>query len=519
MRRSLGLSLLGALALLAVACARPGGPTGGPRDQRPPVLVSVEPDTFARIEPGDGRIRIVFDETLSEQVQGGTMDDVVQVSPRTGDVRVSHSGNELEVEIEGGFQPGVVYRVTVLPRLVDRFSNRLLAPFEWVFSTGPDFEPTAFAGEVWDRVTGAPISDALVTALDGDSVPYVAVTDSAGLFAMRYLPSGAYRVTGLLDRDRDRVADAFEAQGSAPSIELGRTDTLLTSFALLVPDTTPPQLVQGEKIDSVTLRVIFDDPLDPAQDLRRFVRGMYRDSGDTPGVREVLHEWEYEERLDSIAAANGTDVADTVAVESEPEPEPMPDSLEIEPESRSFGARREAAAAAETQRTGQATGSRAAVAEDRDFLPNGERVPKPSLIFVLRGPIEGGFTYTVAYRAIANISGLVTDEGEGELRLAPDPEPEPVDSLALDSLAVDSLAPESLAPGSAAPDSAAPGSVPPDTVPPDTVSPDTVSPGPRPSDAREPRARRPRPSARDTLPPDTTAAGDPARPARPSRGP
>lgn len=445
------------------------------------MLVSVEPDTFARIEPGDGRIRIRFDETLSEQVQGGTLDDVVQVSPRTGAVKVSQSGQELEVEIEGGFQPDVVYRVTVLPKLTDRFSNALLAPFEWVFSTGPDFEPTALAGEVWDRVTGEPIPDAWVTALDDDSVAYVAVTDTAGIFAMRYLPSGRYSIGGLLDRDRDRIADAFEAQGSAPDIRLGRADTLLTSFALLVPDTTPPRLVQGEKLDSAVLRIIFDDPLDPALSLDGFIRGMYRDSGNTPGVLRVLQEWDYEVWSDSIAAersaaaeaAEGAAGAEAGAAEGREAA--LPDSLEIQPGGLQTGD----TLAAEGDTVAEAE---AAERGEEQFLPNGERIPRNSLVLLLRGVIEGGDIYTVVHGAVRNISGLETEEGEGEIRLAADPEPPAADTLAADSLAADSLAADTLAADTLAADSVA-GAVPPDSVRPDSIRPDTVRAGRVPPDS------------------------------------
>ena len=459
------------------ACARQGSLSGGPQDRRPPVLVAVQPDTFARVEPGDDRIRIVFDETISEQVQGGTMNDVVLVSPRTGEVEVKHSGNELEVRVEGGFVEGAVYRVTVLPKLTDRFSNTLLAPFEWVFTTGPDFERNALAGELWDRVTGDPIVGAEVVALSEDSVPYVAVTDSAGIFAMRYLPTGRYELSGLIDRDRDRTVDPFEPQGRGDDVVLGAADTLLTSFALMVPDTTPPRLALGEKIDSTRVRITFDDPLDPSQSLERFVRGVYRDSGDTPAVLRVLHEWEYEAWQDSVSAtaeAEGDEASD-----AGPRPDSaaaLPDSLEIGPDGRVLGpdgkpidpGEKEGGATGEGVRgegpgggAGQGAGQ---AAERREFLPNGERVPSTALVLFFRDVIEGGSTYTVAHGPIANISGLVTEQGEGQIRLARDPEPPAADSVVPDSLMPDLIMPDSVAPDSIRPDSILPDSIRPDTT-------------------------------------------------------
>lgn len=393
----------------AAACARQEAPTGGPRDRRPPVIVEVRPDTFARIEAGDADIRIRFDEGISESPSQGTLDQAVQISPRTGEVRVKHAGDALEVSIEGGFQPGVLYRVTVLPVVRDRFQNTLLDPFEWVFSTGPDFAPNALAGEVWDRVTGEPVPSMDVFAVSDDSVRYLARTDSLGLFVMRYLPPGSYGLRSYDDRNRNDSADAFEIQGVGAPVTLGPADTAVTSFWVMLPDTTPPQLAQGEKMDSTTLRLIFDDPLDPEQELDRVVRGMYRDSGDTPGVLRALHPWRYEIYLDSIRV-----MAEATAALAPPDTAAAADT---------------GAVAAPTQEESPE--------EEAAFLPNGERIPSREIILLLRGPIEGGSAYTVALGPVVNISGLVREESEGIIRLDPDPAPPPAaDSVAADTLAL-----------------------------------------------------------------------------------
>jgi hypothetical protein len=114
-RRGIIPFAVAASTALTAACARQSAPSGGPVDRRPPVIVGVEPDTFARVEADGGSIRIRFDEAISESPAAGTLDQAVQVSPRTGEVSVGHRGDALEVKIEGGFVPGVVYRITVLP--------------------------------------------------------------------------------------------------------------------------------------------------------------------------------------------------------------------------------------------------------------------------------------------------------------------------------------------------------------------------------------------------------------------
>ena len=147
---------------LAGACARQGSPPGGPEDRRPPVVVTTSPEPFEVLtEPFRGPVRFRFDERVSERVSGGTLDDAVLVSPRTGAVRARHGRQDISVDIAGGFKPGLVYRVTLQPVIRDLFNNQMRDPFEFVFSTGGEFTASAVAGLVWDRTTGEGIRDLL----------------------------------------------------------------------------------------------------------------------------------------------------------------------------------------------------------------------------------------------------------------------------------------------------------------------------------------------------------------------
>ncbi|HSR41627.1 MAG TPA: Ig-like domain-containing protein, partial [Longimicrobiales bacterium] len=243
------LSLGAAVALGVVAsCARQGTPPGGPPDRLPPEVVRTRPDTFAELEVVDDPIRIEFSERISENPTRGTLDDAVLVSPRTGELRVSHEGDALEVDLSGGFRSGVAYRVTVLPVVQDLFGNAMPEPFEFLFSTGGEYTPNAVAGVVVDRITGEMVQDAEVLAhpdwTDTLDLVYVSRTDTAGIFALRYVPPGRYRLQAFQDRDRDGEADPFEIQGER-LIPLGATDTLLSDLVILQPDTSAPRLAQA----------------------------------------------------------------------------------------------------------------------------------------------------------------------------------------------------------------------------------------------------------------------------------
>jgi hypothetical protein len=428
-RRVAAALLPAAAVLLTGACARQGQPPGGEPDQRPPVVVSVTPDTFARVEPGSDEIRIRFNERISERSTSGALDAAVRISPRTGRVRVNHKRDGLDVELEGGFRPGLVYRVRLEPVVQDMFNNTMRAPFEWVFSTGADFENNVVGGMVWDRLTGEPVEAVQVVLRPGvpeqpgfDTLPaYVAWSDSAGIFALRYLPIGFYHMSAFRDQNMDDEPGAFEPQGTHPVVEFGEADTLVTQFSVMVPDTSAPRLVRVTALDSMTLRVEADDHLDPDVPLDDVVEGIVPEEGSPATVARVLpaHQWQafqdsLRARADSVAAAAR---ADSLARD----PDAAPDTAE----------RTDPAEQVDPQALPDTLGADApadsADVEDNNegFLPDGRRVPEQEFFVRLDGPLTHDVPYVLQVGALVNVSGLTGEAQEMEFRWQrPEPPPD-----------------------------------------------------------------------------------------------
>jgi len=420
----------------SAACANQGAPPGGPVDVRPPVLVRTEPDTFATVTDLDAPVRFHFDERISETVTGGELDDAVSVSPLTGDVRVRHGRTTLTVEVEGGFRPGLLYRVTLQPVVRDLFGNQLRDPFELVFSTGGTAPPTAVAGQAWNRTTGAPLSGALVQAVSADSLTHVARADQEGIYVLRYLPDGPYRITAFEDVDRDRVLDPRETQGSVDAL-VSAGDTLLVDVGVLPIDTTAAELLAATVLDSVTVVLEFDDYLDYESPSAGITVEVMPPEGPGLTVARVYHEREYGDfvaavadslaRLDSLeaaaraaapplpdsAAAAGGPPADTVVVDSVPRRTPPP-ALDGRLPSRGQG------------------------------VPGGPQGPQRALpgrrvVVLLGAPLEVEVEHTVRASGAVNVNGV--SGGGGETTLVRQPPP------AVDQPAADTAAPAPAQPG------------------------------------------------------------------------
>ena len=379
-------------------------------------MIRTEPDTFATMTDLNGRVRFHFDERISEQVPEGNFAAAVTVSPLTGEVRASHGRSTVTVWLEGGFRPGLVYRVTLLPVVADLFGNRLPEAFEVVFSTGGDTPATAtLAGEVWDRVSGRTVNGAMVRAVGADSLVHVARTDDQGVFAFRYLPTGDFVLTGFQDQDRDGAAGASESQGSVPA-SLAAGDTLVLDIPLLAPDTTAAVAGAGRALDSLTIVVEFDDFLDPAASSDQISVELTREGGQAPLVARLFHEEAYQEYVeqiaDSFARIDSIAAAEAAAAGSLVEPDSATDSVTVAvPDSVDAGP----------------------AAEPRPIPPRLAGAPAPQsgasartrpgrrIVGRLDGPLDSGVEYQLRVTAVVNVNGLPGGGGEVTLTYEPPP--------------------------------------------------------------------------------------------------
>lgn len=464
--------------MAAVAsCARQGMPPGGPEDRRPPVVVATVPDTFAVLtEPFRGPVEFLFDERISERASSGTLAQAVVVSPRTGEVRVESGRQSIKVSMGGGFQPGQVYRVTLLPAVRDLFNNQLLAPFELVFSTGPAFNASAVAGTAWDRTTGEGLDAMEVLAIPqtgGDSTVHVARTDTSGVYVFRYLPPAPYRLVAYQDRNRNAMVDPMELQGEA-ALEVTGADTLFVDVPVLQPDTTPARLTRAQVLDSVTVVLEFDDFLDPeARSDLLGVTVVHEESGEGARV-DVFHERDYVAwiaqlqdsftRLDSLEAARRAedaledvplsgDTAQVDTVAAVPLPAPAAPAARAARTTRPLPPALPAATGGGRPAAPRMPGGSGA----ERLTPDGRPLPARRLVLRVDPFLEVNQGYRASAAMVVNINGLAGGGGEAAVIREPPPDTTSADTLQTDTLGVDSLAV-------------------PDTVPPDTVAlpPDTI---------------------------------------------
>ena len=289
---------LPAVLLFLAACANIQPPPGGPPDTTPPKLASVYPESVAVFPGFKGDVEFRFNEVISEgstpsMGQGtGDLEKLIILSPTTRVPDVGWHRYRITVKPAEGWKPNRVYRVELLPGVTDVRQNRSKVESVVTFSTGAELPHDTLSGRMFDWKAGAPAQAGLIEAvLEPDSLPYRALTDSAGRFSFGPLPRGEYLVYGVIDQNHNFRLDSREAFDTV-RIRPESARVAVPELYAFVHDTLPPRIQQITPTDSVTATITFAEPLDPYLKLdpsKATVRKL-PDSTAVPVVALIMHD-------------------------------------------------------------------------------------------------------------------------------------------------------------------------------------------------------------------------------------
>jgi hypothetical protein len=250
------------LLVAVVGCAQLGAPPGGPEDRNPPHLLRISPDTNA-LNARPRHIELRFDEIINERPSQGGQDlaNLFVLSPRRGRVDVRWRRSRLEIRPRRGWIPNTTYTLTQRRGVSDLRGNADTTEHRYMFTTGPTRSPSMIRGQVFDWVAARAAPAAYVEAVQlPDSLIYSEFADSLGRFAFRYLPPGRYLLRAVIDANTNRVFDRRELFDSAT---VTVTDSVAREMLAFVHDSAGPGLATAAVLDSLTIRLTFDRPLQP----------------------------------------------------------------------------------------------------------------------------------------------------------------------------------------------------------------------------------------------------------------
>ena len=203
MRHSSAIWLL--TALLLVGCAKMGHPDGGWYDETPPHVVSSYPQDLST-GVNAKKITILFDEYIKLD---NPTEKVVISPPQQEAPDIKAAGDRIIVQLHDSLVPNTTYTIDFSDAISDNNEGNPMGNYTYSFSTGGVIDTLEVAGYVVEAENMEPIKGILVglytdttdSAFTTKPMQRVARTDSRGLFVVKGVAPGSYRIYALQDAD------------------------------------------------------------------------------------------------------------------------------------------------------------------------------------------------------------------------------------------------------------------------------------------------------------------------------
>lgn len=242
--------------IIFAACARQASPTGGPKDEDPPVPIKSSPINYSTNFTGD-KIIIQFDEYI---VLKNVTQEMLVSPPLDKQPEVKLRGKNMIIKMLSQRKDSTTYGINFYESVTDLNEGNLLKNFQFEFSTGDKFDSLYLGGNVKDAFNYKAEKGLYVMLYEtmDDSIPrktkpsLVAKTDESGNFFVSNLKPCPYYIFALRDLNNNLLFDlpneavAFSDSTFSPSFkEVEMVDTLL------VLDSISPDFKDTIYVDSI----------------------------------------------------------------------------------------------------------------------------------------------------------------------------------------------------------------------------------------------------------------------------
>lgn len=246
--RTITILILASLAL--AGCAKPGMPTGGPKDVTPPKMLSITPPS-GTLNSQKQDFYIEFDEYV---VLKDAENNLIVSPPMKESPEVKTKGKGIKVTIKDSLQPNTTYLFQFKEAIADFNEGNLLPSLEYVFSTGNYIDSMSLSGKVVEALTMEAdkdhvsvwlfdeeryqktvkrcLSDYLSDTTENNNhvqPNYTTRTDKEGLFSFNNIKPGNYRIVAVKDEDKSLSIGVTET--------MAFTDSTIAAVAMQKPDT------------------------------------------------------------------------------------------------------------------------------------------------------------------------------------------------------------------------------------------------------------------------------------------
>lgn len=206
------LSIVALVAFILYSCANVVAPTGGPRDEDPPVVLRSTPPNFSTQYQGQN-VRIFFDEFVELR---NIRQNLLVSPPLANDPDFRTRGRSIIMSLnEDSLLANTTYNFFFGEAIVDITEANPIPNYQFVVSTGDYVDSLSVRGRVVNAKTLQPSEGVFVMMYNNiyDSVPmlerpvYLTKTNKEGNFTINNMQDGEYLMFALLDMNSNFIYD------------------------------------------------------------------------------------------------------------------------------------------------------------------------------------------------------------------------------------------------------------------------------------------------------------------------
>ena len=254
-------------AFLAQRCANAVAPTGGPKDNTPPVVVEAVPENNSANFNGK-KIEITFDEyiTLENANQNVLISPPLSEKP---DIKLHNK--TVVVKFKESLAPNTTYTINFGSAIKDLHEGNLFKDFVYSFATGDHIDTLSVKGNVLSAADKKPVENAYVGlyAADLDNVSdlpmsakpnYITKTDKEGRFSLNGLADKNYLIFALKDVNSNLYFDQPNEEVAFLDSLVRPNDSISHTLYMFTEVDSTQVLLEKKLIEEGMLRFVFRHP-------------------------------------------------------------------------------------------------------------------------------------------------------------------------------------------------------------------------------------------------------------------
>ena len=254
-------------AFLAQRCANAVAPTGGPKDNMPPVVVEAVPENNSVNFIGK-KIEITFDESITLE---NANQNVLISPPLSEKPDIKLHNKTVVVKFKESLAPNTTYTINFGSAIKDLHEGNLFKDFVYSFATGDHIDTLSVKGNVLSAADKKPVENAYVGlyAADLDNVydlpmsakpNYITKTDKEGRFSLNGLADKNYLIFALKDVNSNLYFDQPHEEVAFLDSLVHPNDSISHTLYMFTEVDSTQVLLEKKLIEEGLLRFVFRHP-------------------------------------------------------------------------------------------------------------------------------------------------------------------------------------------------------------------------------------------------------------------